>query len=298
LQNKRVRDVKHVWFLLDTENELTWEKVTALLMRTISLFPELTPEYYLYEGERGARLESFDPRRLEEIIRDWDLEKNPFMQFGRVDEEQHRWDVDIDLRPGLQRMSCDIPEPWMQRHPEKEAKLITLVETLCPIIESHLGSCHSRDGFRRLTRETLWCGNFAIPQSVFWLNAWGPQVVDRFGRDLIESFDWHYLRRFDYGGYLLQLSPALYDCEDPEVEAKRQRALEHFPLDEWRREKDEELAAKRAARGKKGPAMATYLMTPGKEPGEMHCARVVGDSERVIDHLKEQAGEQGQNEGE
>jgi len=296
LQDRLIKDVNHVRFLLDTETELTRERAAEALRAIIRIFPELTPEDYYYKDDNGPRLEPFDPQRLDTIIKDWDLERNPFMQFGRVDEEQHTWDIDLETASPLMHVSCGIPEPWMQRHPERDADLVALCEALAPIIHSHLGVCHASEDFRRLTRETLWCGRFGIPQSVFWLNVWGPQVVERFGRDLIESFDWHYLRRFDYGGYLLQLSPELFDCEDPEVEAKRQRALEHFPLDEWRREKRAELAAIRAALGKKGPAMATYLVTPGKEPWEMRFARVVGDPQRVIDHLKEQARKRGRDE--
>jgi len=298
LADREIRDVKHVWFLLDTESELTREKVADVLKATIRIVPELSPEDYFYKDEKGPRLEPFDPQRLDQIIEGWDMEEEPIMLFSRVDAAKHKWSIDMDLRAGLRKVSYSIPEPWMQQHPEKDRRLVALVEALCPIIRSHLGVCHASEHSDRLVKETLWCGNFGIPQSVFWLNIWGPQVVERFGRDLIESFNWHYLRRFDYGGYLLQLSPALYDCEDPEVEAKRQRALEYFPLDEWRREKDEELAAQRAALGKKGPSMATYLVTPGKELGEMRFARVVGDPQRVIDHLKEQAGERGRDEDE
>jgi hypothetical protein len=91
---------------------------------------------------------------------------------------------------------------------ERSRQLLALAEALMLACEPAYGFAHSRvDGL--LGADPHWRDPFAPEQlnEVYWLNLFGPTMVDRLGRDRVLSAPGSLLEVFPYGGVLLLTHP-------------------------------------------------------------------------------------------
>lgn len=240
-----------VGILIRTKRRISRENAADILETVMRIVPECTPEQYFYCEGRRFRNRQFDPERVDELVRDWDVSSNPFMEMRR--KRTTGWRITISLeQPGPDNtVAVSLPVSYVEEHPEVEGRLWELGLEICKIIIPKIGYCHHRDDLHQATNDYVFGQIYYIPATVAWASFWGSEVVEKIGLERIESFPWERKVRLECGGYALMLSPHLLDYNEPEVREKRERAIKHLRLRELYGELEREVALIHKARGEK-----------------------------------------------
>jgi len=282
-----------------TRHVITRDTAARVMKAMLEVFPEFVPEHYIYEESGRCRQMDFDPARIDEMMRSWNVRENESVSLWIDSLEE--WDATIhvdqilDYHPVVYR----VPPEAVQRDPSIPRRMVDLALRVYEMTSAYLGYVHDLDHYSDLVgfkvydpsrdpeppHDTRWGQSYGIPGTVAWANLWGPEVVEKVGRERIERVDWHEMRRLADGGYLLMLSSDPFDYGRPEAEAKRQRAIKALRLEELREKQEKLLAKWRKAHGITEEKLV-YRVHPGKEVGEFEFELISPSEERLKEMME------------
>lgn len=145
-----------------------------------------------------------------------------WVMTGRASDEAIFCSIELVLRP-----FSFLQEPSRAAH--RSDYIIALVRTLAALLPLSYGMGHSRTDFW-LSSDPRAKEPFAAPrvQEVFWLNVYGPQLVQELGRERVLSTPCAHMEELPHGAVLWLTRPTPADFASEEARLAQARALVHL----------------------------------------------------------------------
>jgi hypothetical protein len=122
--------------------------------------------------------------------------------------------------------------------------LLDLVRALASAVGATFGRAHDDADLQLADAGREFTSAPARIEDVYWLNLWGPDLVDRAGRERVLSTPAHLVESLPGGRVLLLTRPTPVDFAAPEARRAQARALAHLDPARSEEEIDDELLAR------------------------------------------------------
>jgi hypothetical protein len=222
---------KSIEISLFTHNSL---RDKAIGIKIFSILNNSAQDYAPEKVDNGKRWKKLNPKQVSSFLKNWGQENNIVLKR----EKTYKSEMAILLgdAPSIRKgISCWVEEAFFSNEVNIHQFLDT-AQLFYDLLHPYYGSIHSAEHkIEMATIQDPRYGKTVLPitlekglPGIYWANYFGPDYVERLGRDKLLSAPSYKIKQLSDGGLLLLTAPSPLVHANPEIYSRCQELMDYI----------------------------------------------------------------------